>query len=396
MSIILDALRRGRGRETPRSQPNSAQTDAVLHTLGYGKFSSTSPFTRVKRLAGYVALSFVFALVLWGTVIWITQPVGPPGLIGRDAIAAAAAPAPTGAIRPDTSRQLTVTPSRSWVRAAQPVALGRSAALPDIEAWNPGEVSISESVHTFDPPGRGGRASAAANQPIVEQSRRLEAPRQPLRQPPASPAVAPSRPALSTAAATVPPAVTTGDDHFRRAVIAQRLGDFETALVHYKQVLQRDDLNVEAHNNLGLLYRDKGLLDDAVREFQRAIAIEPRYARARNNLGVVYLTQRKLDAASSEFHAALALDPRNVESLVNLSTVEKDSGRKEEARTALVRALEIDSRSAEAHYNLGLLEDEAGRSERALAHYKAFIQYGAAGYPTLVAEVRKRVEALRR
>ncbi len=112
----------------------------------------------------------------------------------------------------------------------------------------------------------------------------------------------------------------------------QRLGDFENALVSYRQVLQRDDLNVEAHNNLGVLYRDKGLYDDAIRHFQRAIAINPRYARARNNLGVVYLSQRKFDTAATQFHAALAIDPKNVESMVNLSTVEKESGRREQAQ----------------------------------------------------------------
>ena len=34
--------------------------------------------------------------------------------------------------------------------------------------------------------------------------------------------------------------------------------------MHYRAVLQRDELNVEAHNNLGLSYLNKGLLDDAV------------------------------------------------------------------------------------------------------------------------------------
>ena len=88
------------------------------------------------------------------------------------------------------------------------------------------------------------------------------------------------------------------------------MATFENSLFHYKQLLQRDELNAEAHNNLGLLYRDKGLLEDAVKEFQRAIAIQPRYARAHNNLGVVYLNQRKLELASSEFHAALSIDPQ--------------------------------------------------------------------------------------
>ena len=50
MSIILDALRRGRGRQTPEPNPNAAQTDAVLQTLGYGRFNPTTPFNRIKRV----------------------------------------------------------------------------------------------------------------------------------------------------------------------------------------------------------------------------------------------------------------------------------------------------------------------------------------------------------
>ena len=183
----------------------------------------------------------------------------------------------------------------------------------------------------------------------------------------------------------------TSDEHFNRAVIAQRLGDFESALYNYRQVLDRDDLNVEAHNNLGLLYGDKGLLIDAAREFHRAIAIDPKYGRARNNLGVLLLSERQPDAAAAQFHAALSLDPTNVESLVNLSIVERELGRRQAARQLLQNGLEIDAGSAEAHYNLGLLEDEAGNRDQALIHYRAFLRQGAAAYPALVEEVRKRV-----
>jgi len=230
-----------------------------------------------------------------------------------------------------------------------------------------------------------------AGQPIVQHSRRPDVPASLPTPPTGAPS---SRTVLSTSAGAGSATVTTGEDHFGRALMYQRMGDFANALFHYKQLLQRDDLNAEAHNNLGLLYRDKGLVEDAVKEFQRAIAIEPRYARARNNLGVAYLNQGKLDLAASEFHTALAIDSRNVESLVNLSTVHREAGRRDDSRAVLVRALEIDPRNAEAHYNFGLLEDEAGNKERALVHYRAFLQYGAAGYPVLIGEVRTRVLAV--
>jgi hypothetical protein len=64
MSIILDALRRGRGRATPRPA-TSAQTDAVLQTLGYGRLSPTSsPSNRLKRMLRYVAVGVALAIAL--------------------------------------------------------------------------------------------------------------------------------------------------------------------------------------------------------------------------------------------------------------------------------------------------------------------------------------------
>ena len=64
MSLILDALRRGRGRTTPRDTTNAAQTDAVLQTLGYGRFNTGSRLNKLKRIIGYTGVAIMFAVVL--------------------------------------------------------------------------------------------------------------------------------------------------------------------------------------------------------------------------------------------------------------------------------------------------------------------------------------------
>jgi len=56
MSIILDALRRGRGAEKPASTPTAAHTQAVLQTLGYARFDATTPRNRLKRLLTRIVL----------------------------------------------------------------------------------------------------------------------------------------------------------------------------------------------------------------------------------------------------------------------------------------------------------------------------------------------------
>jgi hypothetical protein len=54
MSIILDALRRGRGMDKPASNPTAAQTRAVLQTLGYGPCDAAAPRNRLKSILAKV------------------------------------------------------------------------------------------------------------------------------------------------------------------------------------------------------------------------------------------------------------------------------------------------------------------------------------------------------
>ena len=71
MSIILDALRRGRGRQAPGPHPNTAQTDAVLQTLGYGRMNPSARASRLKRKLAYAAVLLLLAIVLAFSAMWI-------------------------------------------------------------------------------------------------------------------------------------------------------------------------------------------------------------------------------------------------------------------------------------------------------------------------------------
>ncbi|OFW11291.1 MAG: hypothetical protein A3H96_16450 [Acidobacteria bacterium RIFCSPLOWO2_02_FULL_67_36] len=178
------------------------------------------------------------------------------------------------------------------------------------------------------------------------------------------------------------------------ALYYHRAGEFEAALQHYRALLQKNELNAQAHNNLGLLYQDKNLLDDSARELQRAIIIDPRYTQAHNNYGVTLLRQQKVDAAAAEFRTVLSLDPRNVDAMVNRALAQKQGGEPERAKESLLRALAIAPKSSSAHYNLAVLYDESGETARAVDHYRAFLENAGAEYAGRAPAVRARLAAL--
>ncbi len=170
-------------------------------------------------------------------------------------------------------------------------------------------------------------------------------------------------PAADPAAASEAPRPSA--ELFRLALYHHRAGEFENARTAYLALLARNEMDPRVHNNLGLLYREQGLPDLAVREFQRALILNPDYLTARNNLGVALLGQSRLAEAAAEFTRVLAEDPRNVDAVVNLALVEKAGGRPQRAAESLLRALVLDPQNAPAHFNLASLYEQQGEAARA-------------------------------
>jgi Tfp pilus assembly protein PilF len=189
-------------------------------------------------------------------------------------------------------------------------------------------------------------------------------------------------------------APSTGVNDLELALYYHRAGDFENALQHYRALLQRNELNAQAHNNLGLLYQEKNLLQESARELQRAILIEPRNAGARNNYGVTLLMQGKPDEATAQFRSVLALDPQNLDALVNLALAQRAGGQVDVAKETLLGALTIAPRNAAAHYNLGQLYDQTNEPARAVEHYRKFLETAGAEHATRADAVRARIAAL--
>ena len=207
----------------------------------------------------------------------------------------------------------------------------------------------------------------------------------------------PVNPTPTAAVAPEPPAgqASREDESFARALRFQQGGDTEHAIAEYRALLQGNESNAQAHNNLGLLYQAKGLTEEAIGEFRRAVAIDPANTKARNNLGVALMRAGNVEAAAGEFRRVLSAEPRNQEAMINLALSQRAAGRRDEARETLIRAIEINDRSAVAHYNLALLCEDAGDIARALEHYDAYLKYAEGTNASEVAAVRDHCQALR-
>src|SRR5262249_13725970 len=87
--------------------------------------------------------------------------------------------------------------------------------------------------------------------------------------------------------------------------------DFGNAIASYSQAIQLQPDYAEAYNNRGLAYalESKGNMAQAIADYTQAIAFRPGYAVAYNNRGVAYMASGHPEQAISDFNSAVALKP---------------------------------------------------------------------------------------
>jgi len=82
-----------------------------------------------------------------------------------------------------------------------------------------------------------------------------------------------------------------------------------------KDPLQKSD----EHNARGIELADRGWLEEAVKEFQKAIALDPSSAHAHDNLANVYAEKAMYREALEEYLTALRLEPHAPTAHYNLA-----------------------------------------------------------------------------
>ena len=71
--------------------------------------------------------------------------------------------------------------------------------------------------------------------------------------------------------------------------------------------------------NLGNSLRDNGKLDDAVKNYKKAIELNPNNSIAYNDLGVILIHLGKTNEAINNFKKTINISPKNTKAYLNLA-----------------------------------------------------------------------------
>jgi tetratricopeptide (TPR) repeat protein len=154
-------------------------------------------------------------------------------------------------------------------------------------------------------------------------------------------------------------------DVFERARGSARVGDHEEAERLLKQYLVKVPDHRDAHLLLGATLAKAGKLVEAADEFTTLVAKDPRDVEALNNLAVIYRRQDKLQDALGALMEAIDIDPTRAEFYYNIGNIHKQLGNLKAASMAYAKVVELDPKYVPAYNNLGTIYDKLHEWEKA-------------------------------
>jgi predicted aspartyl protease/tetratricopeptide (TPR) repeat protein len=193
--------------------------------------------------------------------------------------------------------------------------------------------------------------------------------------------------ALVTAAAAHSP---DNEKARNRAQKALRAGDFERAEKLYREVLAKDDHDLEARLGLSHALLKLRRLQDSFDHAARVAAIDPLSSRAHALLGSAILAAGDFRLSVEEFRTALALDENEAMAIAGLAMVDYYENRTVSCINGLRRATSIDPDEPDYVFNLGQAAARSERYREAADAYERFLVIA----PRTDAERRGRIRGL--
>jgi len=150
--------------------------------------------------------------------------------------------------------------------------------------------------------------------------------------------------------------------------------DWSDGIVLWSDVISKYPGSWRGYLNLGNALNRKGLTDEAISQFRKALYINPYSTKTHNNLGIVLKNKGNINEAIAHYYYALKYDPKNVSVLYNLGIALTEEGKINLAIKQYKRALELKPDYVKAHYNLGNIYSRGGYHDEAIYHYRMAIQ----------------------
>ena len=181
------------------------------------------------------------------------------------------------------------------------------------------------------------------------------------------------------------PAVAGKDDEvarlFAEAASQEARGAWSLASSNYSKIIEKDPKNALAHDHLARCQVRIGMNDYAIKNFKKAIELDPNLQQAREGLEGVYVTQGLLARQSGKrtealaaFEEGVAANPKSVSAALELGAELESQGQKERAQEVYGRVASAAPDDATGRAKLGAVYAARGMNDRAVTELEAAVR----------------------
>jgi Flp pilus assembly protein TadD len=178
------------------------------------------------------------------------------------------------------------------------------------------------------------------------------------------------------------PAAASGDSRDPRMALQEALA---------RHHIENNSANFEAHYNLAAMLQARGSAQEAIEEYQLALALRPGDATVENALGAALLASNQISEAILHLSAAASARPDYFDAHYNLGIAQGTAENFSAAVQELTTAVKLQPDEAGAQANLGAALAGLGETEQAILHFNRALEIDPGN-----ALARENLDALRR
>ena len=157
-------------------------------------------------------------------------------------------------------------------------------------------------------------------------------------------------------------------------VIYVALNQYDAGIDCYNRALKIKPNFAQAHNNIGIAFREKGELATSIGAFKQALKLDPTYAAAHNNLGISMKIIGELDAAIECYEHAIKINLNYPEAYNNMGNALSNKGDLDKAIDCYKKALKVKPEYAVAKKGLGAIYQGQGDLKAAAVCYEQALE----------------------
>ena len=160
----------------------------------------------------------------------------------------------------------------------------------------------------------------------------------------------------------------------QKLVNQYNLGNYKLVIQEVNILLKKLPNNSFLLNLLGSCYQKLGDFDTAIKNFLQVLSTEQKNLAAMNNLANAYKDILKFEKAENLYKEIIKINPNYINAITNYANLKFQLDQYEDAIELYNRALKIDNKIENIHYNIGLTYQSYGDFTGAEKHFKEMLK----------------------